>query len=540
MFPKWEIVRDSAAEHQAEIRQSKIRIPAASFLALYGMLASNVHYGSFFTPDFSVPILTVYVAYAVSTLILRYFTVRYPGHYPTRRLTSMCLDFATASAGLIINSYIMIPTYLFLVWITLGNGMRFGLAYLIAGSILCQAFLWLVFASSPRWSSDVELAFTLALTALVVPAFSYSLLRAKQSAEQETAQITAARARLLAQASHDLRQPLHAMQLFVGDLKQTSLTGYQVTVVSRLERAVGNIDSLFTTLLDITAIYSGSVKPHPEVMAVQPVFDALRELFPDQQRLRFVPTKLHVLSDPVLLRTILQNLISNAIKYAPDSDIVVGCKRQNGRISLIVADRGPGIEEIHLRHVFEEFYQIRRDGDADRSGIGLGLAVVEQFTKLLGLQAELKSRLGRGTVAFVHGLETASPSASVGKSAIVRIASPLDGLRVMLVEDDPDLLESTRDLLTSWGCEVQAFASLPENPQACDVIITDFDLGSGATGADVIERARAACGVDVPAIILTGHDRKPLVASMEGKRQHVLKKPVTRAQLRSAIAMVRL
>ncbi|WP_172835973.1 hybrid sensor histidine kinase/response regulator [Porphyrobacter sp. CACIAM 03H1] len=452
----------------------------------------------------------------------------------------MTLDFATASAGLIINSYIMIPTYLFLVWITLGNGMRFGLAYLIAGSILCQAFLWLVFVSSPRWSSDVELAFTLALTALVVPAFSYSLLRAKQKAEQETAQIAAARARLLAQASHDLRQPLHAMQLFVGDLRQTLLTQYQVAVVSRLERAVGNIDSLFTTLLDITAIYSGSVKPHLEVMAVQPVFDALRELFPDQLRLRFVPTGLHVLSDPVLLRTILQNLISNAIKYAPDSGVVVGCKRQDGRISLVVADRGPGIEDIHLRHVFEEFYQIRRDGDADRSGIGLGLAVVDQFTKLLGLQAELRSRLGHGTVAFVHGLETASPSASDGKPTAARITSPLIGLRVILVEDDPDLLESTRDLLTSWGCEVQAFASLPENPRECDVIITDFDLGRGATGADVIDRVRAASGVDVPAIILTGHDRKPLVASMDGKRQYVLKKPVTRAQLRSAIAMVRL
>ena len=539
-FPKWKIEGDVFHEIEAELKQSKVRIPAASILAVYAIIVSYINFGTIWTENFSAIILQIYLLYAVSAIVIRILTARYPGHYPARRLAGMILDYLTASAGLIVDSYIMIPTYLFLVWITLGNGMRFGLVYLVVASALCQAALWLVFLASPRWSSDAGLALTLSLTALVVPAFAYSLLQAKQRAERETALLAAARARLLAQASHDLRQPLHAMQVFVGDLKQTLLTQRQLAVVARLERAVGNISSLFTTLLDITAIYSASIKPHPQVMAVQPVFDALRELFPEEPRLRFVPTAQRVFSDPVLIRTILQNLIGNAIKYAPDSDILVGCKRRKGMISLIVADRGPGIEASHLPHVFEEFYQIRRDGDADRAGIGLGLAVVDQFAQLLTLKPELKSVVGKGTIAAVHGLQIASTATPDSQQTVGRVASPLVGLRVMLVEDDLDLMESTRDLLTSWGCQVEAFAAMPESPAACDIVITDFDLGRGTTGADVIDLARAASGADVPAIILTGHDRKPLVAQMDDMRQHVLKKPVTPAQLRSAIAMVRL
>lgn len=532
---------------KSERMQANVRIPAALIVSSYATVASLIVSHPSIVEGWARNLLVFYAGYIVVAAVLMFLIARFPGHYPVRRVFGMLCDYTAAGFSIIAGCTVMLPVYVFIVWIALGNGLRFGRQYLIIASILAQVCLLTVFIATPHWQADPVLAATLALTAFVVPAFAYSILRAKERAELATQAAVHAKSRFLAQASHDLRQPIHAMNLFLNSLKHTPLSSSQDILVTRLDRSLDGIAALFKSLLDISTIDGGAVTPEISDISVRQLFEEIEEQFrvsPGRQRprLRFVGSNLWLRSDRILLTTMVQNLVSNALKHAQGSAVLVGCRHRNGRASIMVCDQGPGIDAENLPYLFDEFYQVRKDGQADRAGVGLGLAIVRRLADMLGLKAEIVSRKGRGTSAYLHGIETISPSFEMTAATKKKspIHAPLRDLRVLLVEDDPDILAVTAELLRSWGCTVEASLTAPESPRPCDLIVTDYDIGGDLTGLDVIRSGRMASGRNIPAIIVTGHDDGPVSEKAKGKDQMLLRKPVKPAALRSAISTIRL
>jgi CheY-like chemotaxis protein/anti-sigma regulatory factor (Ser/Thr protein kinase) len=254
----------------------------------------------------------------------------------------------------------------------------------------------------------------------------------------------------------------------------------------------------------------------------------------------FVGSNAMILSDPALLATMVQNLVSNALKYASGRKVLVGCRKCGRTLSIMVVDTGDGIEPVHLPRLKEDFYQVRKLGAPDIQGVGLGLGIVDRLAGLMGLTLEIRSRVGHGTFVAIHGfpLEASADEPSI-QSAPTPLAQPLAGLRILLIEDDADVREATVELLESWGCVVEAHAGCPAEPAICDLIVADFDIGGGVTGADAIALVRRATNRRVPAIVMTGHDNERVQSRLDADIPVVIK-PVRPSELRSLINAARL
>jgi signal transduction histidine kinase len=538
----------TAAEDQAERMQASVRIPAALLVSAYVIVASLVVTDGARLESWALNLLAAYAAFIAFASGLLLLIRRYPGHYPVRRGIAMLVDFSTASFSIIAGCTVMLPTYVFIVWVALGNGVRFGRHYLVIGTALAQTSLAIIFLATPHWQEDPVLPATLAVTALVVPAFAYSLLRAKERAEEATRAAVQAKSRFLAQASHDLRQPVHAMHLFLESLRQTGLSHDQQDLADRLDTSLGSVTAMFKSLLDISAIDGGGTTPKPVAVPVQKLFDDLAAQCAASDgdapgAIDFMPTKHWVETDPMLMLTILQNIVENAIKHASGARVLVGCRLRNGTLSIEVHDQGPGIAADHLPQLFNEFYQANGGQSSSAGGgVGLGLAIVKRLAELLELKPEIRSTPGKGTVAALHGLRrvTATHPASSPAARRRTPTAPLEGLRILLVEDEPEILDVTARLLRGWGCEVEAQPTMPEPGSGWDLIVTDYDIASDINGLDVIARQRAACGRNIPAIILSAHDVDVSRYTGTGSSPLLLGKPLAPAELRSAISSLRL
>ena len=540
--------RQPASDQQLrnELKQAKVRAPLIGIVLLYTVISSMIVTKTFSIEPWATHLLIFYAGYALFAALIFLSALKYPGHYPARRILGMCCDYFAVGYTIFSGCTVMLPMYVFIVWITLGNGLRYGPRYLLAASVLGQVTLLIVFLETPHWRTDPIVALTLSITALIVPAYAYSLLRAKERAEQATKDAIATKSWFLAQASHDLRQPIHAMNLYLNSLQQTSLSDGQTVLVDRMDRSLDGIASLFKSLLDISSIDGGGVKPSAEPICANQLFAEIRQQFSTAQNelnthIRFVRSRRWLHADPMLLQTIVQNLVGNALKHAPGSRILVGCRKLNGRVSIMVSDQGPGISKDHIPQLFSEFYQVKKWGQADGNGVGLGLSIVERLSTLMNLVPEIRSEEGKGTTVYIHGLEEITASTSMIRPFLASPVHfrPLQNLRVVLVEDDPDLLSVTSELLRSWGCMVNASTTIPSAPGVCDLVVTDLDIGGGMTGLDVIAEVRAANGRDVPAIIVTGHDGNTR-HRLENDDDHLwLSKPLKAAELRSAISTMR-
>lgn len=359
------------------------------------------------------------------------------------------------------------------------------------------------------------------------------------------------KSRFLAQASHDLRQPLHAIGLFVECLKDQPFTPEADELIERIDASLENLSSLFTSLLDISMLDVGKIKKRPTTFAMQPMLKGLQDQFTEAASSRcisltFVPCSLWAKDDRALLFRILQNIVSNAVKYAPGARVVVGCRRRGGTFDVEVHDSGPGIPGKDLELIFEEFTRGAVGvGDAP-PGLGLGLAIVRRLAILLDLKAELSSVEGRGTVFRLQGLK-AVPPRSLIRNVVHTAAddSLLSGLSALLVDDDPRVLAGTCSLLGRWGCRVttapsaeDALAGLKAMPH-CDVLITDYDLGDGRNGMQLIRECRSAIAADLPAIVVSGLSASELRHQINDVGILLMNKPVRPAQLRSALMSVK-
>lgn len=360
-------------------------------------------------------------------------------------------------------------------------------------------------------------------------------------------QANRAKSRFLAAASHDLRQPAHALGLFAGALSELRLGAEARRLADHITGSVRALDTLFAVLLDVSKLDAGVVEARGEALRLGPLLARLTNDYAVQAAakgvgLRLARTSLVVVSDPVLLEQVLRNLISNAMKYTDAGRVVIGARRRAGRISVEVWDTGRGIAPGEAEAIFEEFYQVDNpERDRDK-GLGLGLAIVRRIAPLIGADLDFASTPGRGSV-----FRLALPRGGVGDlPAPTPPPTAVGALRtgfIVIVDDEDAIQRAMTALLTRWGHRVLAVGSADEalaqhraGGQAVpDLIICDGRLRGGETGAGTLQRLRSAYGAEVPALLVTGDATG---ATADGPADMVLHKPLPHAVLRAAIGQL--
>jgi len=389
-----------------------------------------------------------------------------------------------------------------------------------------------------------------------------------ETARREAELANRAKTQFFAAASHDLRQPLHALGLFAEALRQKTAPGglagarpagrddETVQLINSINGSVDALDGLFSELLDITRIDSGGVEVRPTDFRLDEVFRKIKLhfepiAFEKGLQLQVRGGHRHAHADPLLVERIVRNLTANAIRYTNDGGVLVCARSRGPKLVLQVWDSGVGIREADRERVFDEFVQLHDAGverdPHQRKGLGLGLAIVRRLSALMGAPLTLRSRAGRGTVFTLElPLGRARPAAEPAARASAPAGLTLERRLVVMVEDDPAVKSGLEVLLESWGASVISFDSL----QACrqwagsaepsmlqpDLIIADYRLESGHTGVEAIRALREMAGRPIPAIVVTGsvlstHEREA------GEHDfHLLVKPVVPGKLRAMIA----
>jgi signal transduction histidine kinase len=349
----------------------------------------------------------------------------------------------------------------------------------------------------------------------------------------------------LAQASHDLRQPIHAIGMLSARLGQTDLSPDQAELIGKIDRSVDGASRMFQSLLDIATIDSGSLKPVIGAVGVDELLSDIEgqnALAAERAGvdLRFVPSGLILLTDRSLITTVLQNVVSNAIKYASGKKIVIGCRKRGGTAMLCVYDRGVGIQTDDLRQVTQAFFRASRAA-AGAEGAGLGLTIVHRLAELLGLTLTIRSRPDHGTGVVIAGLRlTDRPARPTAAPVVAAATSPLSGLKVLLVDDDLAALRAMEPLLDQWGCHVTATEQFPAIQSDFHAIVSDFDFGKGITLAQFRAPIDELVKRGTVVVVISGHAPAMVRRSLGQDRLLVLAKPVRPAELRAALLSAKL
>lgn len=376
-------------------------------------------------------------------------------------------------------------------------------------------------------------------------------LAATETAREEAEKANLAKSRFLAAASHDLRQPLHALGLFASALNDTTQDPESRSLVSHINQSIGALSTLFNEVLDVSKLDAGAISPSFRNVSLQRVFERIADaLWADAEsrllRLRLVPNHFVVRSDPVLLERILRNLVHNAIRYTSHGGVVVGARRRGNRLNVEVWDTGIGIAADDQAKIFEEFYQVGNP-ERDRSrGLGLGLAIVKRLSDLLEHPLTVRSKVGRGSV-FCVSMEMSDAPADAAPTTATPAAPEMhtDALRdkcVTIIDNEPSVREGMAALLASWHCEAivaadehEAVTALIAANRKPALLIVDYRLRDQVIGIDVIQALRARFGQDIPAVIVSGESSAEELAHIKKSGLPMLHKPVSPAKLRSLV-----
>ena len=376
-----------------------------------------------------------------------------------------------------------------------------------------------------------------------------------EQARREAEAANRAKTQFFAAASHDLRQPLHAMGLFAEALRQRSHDPEVSALVNSINESVDALEGLFGELLDITRIDSGGVDVRPAAVPLRELFARLRlhfepVAFEKGLMLSFRGAQHVVHTDPLLLERILRNLVSNAIRYTEDGGVLLSCRRRGERLLLQVWDSGIGIPPESLPRIWEEFFQAQGNRPLEahhRKGLGLGLAIVKRLAGLLGATIDVRSRVGHGTV-FSLELAPGREQRALEPGSSGPRAAPgltLHGRLVLVVEDEPAVRDGLTVLLQAWGAQVVAYDGV-ESLQAAlatggharpDLLLVDYRLPQGRTGIHALQVLRAHWpGQRLPAIVITGSSLGGHEDEAVTYDYHLLLKPVLPGKLRAMIA----
>ncbi len=375
-----------------------------------------------------------------------------------------------------------------------------------------------------------------------------------ERAKAEADDANVSKTRFVAAASHDILQPLNAARLYVTSLSERQRQGGGASgdadLVSNIDASLEAVEEIFGALLDISRLDTGAMKPEIAVFRLDELLHRLEVEFAPIARekgldLTVMPCALNVRSDRQLLRRLLQNLISNAIKYTPSGRVLVGCRRHGERLCIEVHDTGIGIPQSKRRAVFKEFHRLDQGARVAR-GVGLGLSIVERIARVLDCEVTLKSNVDRGSrfsveVPLATGLAAASKPRVIPHFDVGR----LDGMAVLCIDNDRTILDGMETLLGGWGCRTLTAANLTEALAAIDAsglepdgLLVDYHL-DGDNGIAAIAELRRRFGRQVPAILITADRSLHVRDEARAEGAHLLNKPIKPASLRALLTQWR-
>jgi signal transduction histidine kinase len=374
------------------------------------------------------------------------------------------------------------------------------------------------------------------------------LFRAKQQAEAASS----LKSSVLISVTHDLLQPVNAARLNLSTLAEMIESKDGTSLVDQVDRSLMILEDLLRSLLDIAKLDAGALRPQAGPVSMSSLFESLRREFApiaakQGLSLRICPSSLGGISDTMMLRRILQNLLANALRYTRSGGVLMGCRLRGDRVCIQVCDTGPGIPKAQQEAIFAEFQR----GDAslgDQAGFGLGLSIVRRFATVLGHDVRISSRLGRGST-FSLELDRVGPVDSPEEGREVqRIdveCGGLEGAKILLIENDPSSAQAMASLLEKWGCDVATTISAEEAVRRIgmlgglpDAIIADLHLDRGDSGLAAVEEIRQRVKIDIPAMIVTADYSEEAARDASRSGLELLKKPVKPAEMRALLSFL--
>jgi Na+/proline symporter/CheY-like chemotaxis protein/two-component sensor histidine kinase len=366
-----------------------------------------------------------------------------------------------------------------------------------------------------------------------------------EQAKAEADEANVSKTRFVAAASHDILQPLNAARLYVTSLIERQRAGEDGDLVQNIDASLEAVEEIFAALLDISRLDTGAMKPELSDFRIDELLQRLEVEFAPLARekelkLRFMPCALTVRSDRRLLRRLLQNLVSNAIKYTPEGTVLVGCRRRGDKLRIDVYDTGIGIPQSKRRAVFKEFHRLDQGARVAR-GVGLGLSIVERIARVLDCEVALKSAAGHGSRFSLEVSRGNAAAASQQQNVASHKIGRLAGTVALCIDNDHAILDGMKKLLGGWGCRVLTAADLIEALAAIsaeniepDGLLVDYHL-DGGNGIGAIIELRRRLNRDVPAILITADRSAHVRDEAQAEGVHLLNKPLKPASLRALI-----
>jgi len=369
-----------------------------------------------------------------------------------------------------------------------------------------------------------------------------------QNAKIDAERANKAKSLFLASASHDLRQPLNAMQMYIAALQSKVKDKEILRIIEDINSVSLSTARLLNALLDVSELEAGAIKPRFESFSVNnmliSIFQSFLPLAKDKGlNFRVVPSSLYVRSDPALLERILGNFMSNAIRYTNKGSVLIGCRKRGDKVVIEVWDTGCGISDDQMSFIYEDFYQIENKERDRGKGLGLGLALAKRLSESLEHKIVSKSTFGSGSCFSVLvniGEKTVDENQDESFMNIMN----LSGANILLVEDDMDVLKATKQLLESWGCKVKTARNkdevmnlIKENPyDNPDIILADNRLPGDASGIDITYLIQEKLQASIPCVIMTGDVERNHVQSIIDQGFPVLLKPIQPAKFRAMLS----
>jgi signal transduction histidine kinase len=520
-------------------------VTGALVIAPVIVLWASSHYHAFNRNEYLETIGVLATAAAIGLIAFSPLIEQTPSRDPLGFLVILPMLWAALRRGPRDTATVALVLAGFTIWGTLTGGGPFTTADLNVSFLLVLMFLISITVPSLLLSADVE----------VRKRGEERLRRAQIELERKVAERTqeleianAAKSRFLAMASHDLRQPLHALGLFVAQLRTPLRSGERTRTIELVDATRKEMDEMLNSLLDMSRLDAGILIPTITQFPIARLLQKIETTF-DQAtretglRLRVRRSDAWVRSDAMLLERILLNLVSNAVRYTLRGGIIVGCRRRGQMLRIEVWDSGPGIPEDQKQNIFGEFFQLAAR-DRNRYGsMGLGLAIVDRLRLLLNHPIDLASTVGRGSrfailVPMADECDTSTEPVDSSHPA----AFAVEGKVILVIADAPIVQEGTGGLLGRWGYTVlttgsdeAALIRLAERQQRPDLIISDYHLASGKTGIRAIEQINAAFGLSIPAILISGDTAPELAREAEDRGYILLHKPVDPMRLRAVM-----
>ncbi len=380
---------------------------------------------------------------------------------------------------------------------------------------------------------------------------------------QELRAANASKTHFIAAVNHDLMQPLNAARLFTSSLLQQP--DGDEKLVRRIAKSLQSAEEILNTLVDISKLDSGALKANIECFPVAEILETLCDEFSviaEQRNIQFdtLPCSVTIESDPHLLRRILQNFLSNALRYTREGRVLIGCRRiqsgsENPKLLIQVWDTGVGIAESDISRMFKEFEQLDNQRGGHDKGVGLGLAIAKRISQILSHPISVQSQLGKGTVFSLEvpvstntntsGDQEQSPSSQAAERRPLG-ASDLSNLNVLCIDNDPDVLDAMKALLDGWSCQViaalcadDALSLLSQNTEiGIDIMLVDYHLDKGQTGIEAMQAVKQQLGTQIPGVLITADFSEEVKEQALEEGYRYLRKPVNPGALRSLISKI--